>query len=561
MPRSDSSISTIVKSAATAFLLAALALVTTQTCWSQDVLYPADAGVKNVKTDYGAVGDGQADDSDAIIAAIQDNVGQFGFGILYFPTGRYLVTKQLSYLLANGWWGAFLTLQGQNQANTIIVLQDNCPGFQEPTAPAAVIFTASNAGNDDASSPNYNPDGSGNQGFRNHIMNLTVDTGHGNPGAIGIDYMANNNTRLSDVTIQSEDGAGVIGLNLQRGDPGPMYIKNLTITGFSTAESISNSYGVWMENVTLSGQTTSGIDATNGSLSIRGFTSTNSVPALRIPGWGGVVSIVDATMTGGSPSISAVQIGEYSLGTLFIRNASTAGYQSVVSNNGLVIPGTTLQEWSSITPESLFAPVPPQSLNMAVQNTPAYNDTNFNNWANVVTYGASPNNPVVELSTFDSYPAIQAAIDSGHTTVYFPPGNYMISQPIHVRGSVIRLLFLSAWLLPLNTNMANEPAIQVDSGTSGSVVIDGLGVTANYWVNSSSGYVAAGFGSIDFVDNYAGTLVMMNNDYINYSNTTNASNQTVFMESVYGGDALFTNQTVFARNLDPETWSPTPTLA
>ena len=407
--------------------MAFLSSLTVICCRPAEVLYPSNAGIQNVKTLYGAKGDGHTDDTNALLTAIRENVGQFGFGHLYFPSGIYIVSQQLPYITTSGWWGAYLTLEGENQSNTIIQLVDSAPGFQDSSHPTAVIYTASNTGNTDPTSPYFNADGGGNEAFRNHIMNLTVNTGSNNPGAIAIDYMANNNTRLSDVTLTSGDGGGVYGLNIQRGFPGPMLIKNLTVTGYATAIAVSNSYGVWIEHLIMSNQSTSGIDVINGSVSIRDLQSNNSVPGVRVPGWTGVLSLVDATFNGGSPLNSAIQLNAGWPGTVFLRNAVFQGYQSLVSNSGVPVAGVSSVEWDSTNPIAIFSASAPKSLNLPVQEPPTYSDTNFNNWAMVTDYGAQPNNPTVSLSTYDSYPGIQAAIDSGKPTICFPDGNYMIS--------------------------------------------------------------------------------------------------------------------------------------
>lgn len=523
---------------------------------SADVVYPSDAGVVNVKTAFGAKGDGVTDDTGAILSAIRHNVGSSNFGILYFPSGTYLVTQQLPYLDVNGFWGAYLTLQGQNESNTIIRLAPNSPSFQDPSHPLAVIYTASDNGdNNPADVANYNPDGSGNQGFRNHILNLTIEIGAHNPGAIGIDYMANNNTRIGDVTIISDDGTGVYGINIQRGFPGPMYLKDVTIQGFGSAIAIANSYGVWMEHLILSGQTTSGVDVINGSAAIRDLTSTNAVPAVRVPNSAGVASVVDARLSGGLPTNNAIQVA--SSATVFLRNVSSQGYQSALVYAGKIVPGANLIEWTTTGAASLFSSSPPASLDLAVQETPVYNDSDFSHWTNVVRYGARPDTSPAPTTVFDSAAGIQAAIDSGYSTVYLPPGNYMISRAVHVRGAVNRVLGLSAYLIPLDANFpSNEPAIQVDATESGTVFIDGVGLAANYWVPGLGLNQPVLFPENNFVHNASNTVVLTNADFYGYISTPLAMHSTVFLEGVYGISGMsFSNQTVFARNLNPENGS------
>src|ERR1019366_4586612 len=140
-----------------------------------EVRFPADAGMINVKTEFGAKGDGLSDDTAAIRAAIQGPGVQVR--VLYFPKGTYIVSDTLNWLRADKTWRSSLAFQGENERGTIIRLKDEAPGYQHSDAPKAVIRPGSNE-------PWNKNDGSGYNGFFNYISDLTVDTGSGNPGAI-----------------------------------------------------------------------------------------------------------------------------------------------------------------------------------------------------------------------------------------------------------------------------------------------------------------------------------------------------------------------------------------
>jgi hypothetical protein len=459
-----------------------------------------------------------------------------------------------------GNWNSYITLQGQNENATIIQLIDSAPGFQDPANPAATIYTAADNGTNNPSSSTYNALGGGNTAFQNNIMGLTVNTGSNNPGVVGIDYIGSNDTRVSGVSIISNDGSGLYGLNLQRAFEGPLLVSGVDIEGFQTAIPIANSLGVWMEHIRLSRQSVSGIDAIDGSASIRDLQSNNSVPAVRIPGIAGVVSLVDSTLVGGAPSMSAIQLGNAGVPTLFLRNTSTSGYQSVVSQGNQVVPGASLAEWTSTTPTMLFSSTAPTSLNLPVEETPTYTDNDFANWTNVVTWGAQPFDPLVQISTFDCAPSIQSAIDSGFPTVYLPHGIYPISDTIHIRGSIERFLSLGAVLVPLNGQFpSGHPAVQIDNVFADTVFIENLGLSTNFWVLGPNGWESAKFPDTNFIDNSSSTLVLTNAAQIGYANTSVAFGSTVFLESVCGYSGMtFTDQNVFARHLDPENWDTNP---
>src|ERR1017187_1810836 len=63
-----------------------------------EVRFPADAGVINVKTQFGAKGDGLSDDTAAIRAAIE---GRMQVRVLYFPKCKYVVSGGLNWLGAD----------------------------------------------------------------------------------------------------------------------------------------------------------------------------------------------------------------------------------------------------------------------------------------------------------------------------------------------------------------------------------------------------------------------------------------------------------------------------
>ena len=166
-----------------------------------DRVVPADAAL-NVKTQFGAKGDGVTDDTAAIQAAISTAVG-VGInpkGNIYFPSGAYIVSKPLEWKLPNGTWSTGADLIGQNRDRTILKLKDGAPGFGNPAAPKSIIVTASQ---------NATSDGGGNRAYNNFIFDLTIDVGRNNPGANGIDYMANNRGAIRNVVITAQPAVAI----------------------------------------------------------------------------------------------------------------------------------------------------------------------------------------------------------------------------------------------------------------------------------------------------------------------------------------------------------------
>lgn len=201
------------------------------------IVFPADAGVLNIKN-YGAKGDGVTDDTVAIQSAL--NAYPNGKRIIYLPIGTYLVSQTLSWSAGTPGTGndyKNTILQGQSQSGTVIKLKNKATDFTDANHPKAVIFTGPAPA----------------QRFVNSIRTLTVNTGTGNPGAIGVQFNASNQGSMRQVTIQSGDGQGVNGLDMNFTDEiGPLLIKGVTVKGFQYG--IRTGFTVnsqTLENVTL----------------------------------------------------------------------------------------------------------------------------------------------------------------------------------------------------------------------------------------------------------------------------------------------------------------------
>ena len=182
---------------------------------AQTTVIPPGANVLNVKLPpYNAVGDGIADDTAAIQAALTAEfayeLGNAGANngdyprpkIVYLPAGTYKVSNTLAW--RNGYYDGNTSLKGQGPGTTIIKLADNTPAFGNNASPKPVAQTRS-----------------GNQSFHQYVADLTINTGSGNPGAIALDFIANNRGAVRNVVLRSGDGFGFCGLEMMRAWPGP----------------------------------------------------------------------------------------------------------------------------------------------------------------------------------------------------------------------------------------------------------------------------------------------------------------------------------------------------
>lgn len=477
---------------------------------TENIVFPSDGGVINVKNaPYNAKGDGVTDDTAAIRKALSDFPN--GNKIIYLPNGTYLVSNQLQWPAGSGGKTYKRTiLQGQSTVGTIIKLKNNAPGFTNSFFPKAVIWTGTAPA----------------QRFRNAIRNLTVSTGNGNPGAIGIQFIANNQGAVRNVTIRSGDGQGIVGLDMSyTNEVGPLLVKNIKVYGFNIGIKTANKVNSQtFEHITLHNQKEYGLANYGQVISIRDLQSYNSVPAIYNKD--GIITLIDATLTAAdatSNNLSAIK--NYS--TLFARNIKTFNYQTAIENN----TGTrhnanelSVAEFVSHPIHNLF-PTSLKSLNLPIKETPDVPWDALNNWESPTHFGAVPNDNV------DDSAAIQAAIDSGKTTVYFPNGSYNIEQTIFIRNNVKRIIGLEA-------RIAGKGIFRFEDGTAPVVVVERLNGVGGGIIHAASR-----------------TLVLSSMSLAVSGSKASYSNIGVgdlYIEDVVGAPWIFNKQKVWARQINPE---------
>jgi len=479
-------------------------------------VFPQDADVVNVLS-FGAIPNDGEDDTAAIQAAL--NLEANGNRIVYLPQGTYLVSDRLDW--PSGAHGGLAhkrtILQGSRQEQTIIQLQDNAAGYQDPDAPQAVLWTGTAPA----------------QRFRNAIRDLTVNTGIGNPGAIGVQFIANNQGGLRHVTIESGDGQGVMGLDMSYTDEiGPLYVKNLHVSGFDYGiKTYWQTASLTFEDITLENQNRLGWENFGQAIFIRGLTSFNTVPALKnVKDNPSSVVLVDAELI--NPNSSSSQAAIINEKGMFLRNVETSGYAMLVSHDdkgrgnepGVFEPKIT--EWLSHgdSPLSLFESSQESSLNLAIQSPPEIPWDPISEWVSPLEFGAKPNDGQ------DDTAAIQAAIDSGATTVYLPNGTWEIEGNLSLRNNVRRFLGTEARLVG-----NNQAQIVFEQGSEPVVQLERLDIQ----------------GKVDIVHGASRTLVLSSLSLSGeYSNTGSGD---LFIEDVVGGPFYFQNQRVWARQINPET--------
>ena len=431
--------------------------------YDETIRFPDDAGVIDVtKAPYNARGDGRTDCSDAIQRALDDYPAKNR--IIYLPNGTYLVSHMLSWGPSKrlnpgkeikGQWGhvhRLTILQGQNRDRTIIKLKDHCEEFQDrgvkkdgkPGDGRPVIYTG----------------GWPAQRFRNAVRNLTIDTGRGNPAAIGMQFNASNQGCIHRVKIVSGDGRGTIGLDIGYcGDHGPASGRHIEIIGFDRGIRSHSMNGMTLWDVALSKQNEVGVHHGGDVLMLRRLRSDNSVPAVIVgPAGYAYLTLDDAQLRGGSADHPAIL---FQNGHFYARDVKAKGYGLTIENKKRPNRNASgdVAEYSARAPQKLFDNAVSKGLRLPVKYAPEipWGDIRTE-WANVLKYGAFGDGKA------DDTDGIQKAIDSGAKTVYFPGGHTFNFTEITLRRNVQRLIGCEAYL--------NGDRVYIRDNTAKAIIVE-----------------------------------------------------------------------------------------
>ncbi|MEM6767706.1 MAG: glycosyl hydrolase family 28-related protein [Bacteroidota bacterium] len=394
---------------------------------AQDVLFPEGSGIINVKkAPYFAKGDGQTDDTEAIQAAL--SAFPNGNRIIYLPAGTYLISHTLSWPAGSGGNEFKRTiLQGQHRKKSVIKLQDNAIGFQDQNSPTSMIYTGKAPA----------------QRFGNEMRDLTISIGRNNPGATGVRFISNNHGTIRNVIIRSEDENGVVGLDMAYTDEiGPLLVKNLLVEGFDRGiDTRWQVNSVTFEDIELRNQKKFGWRNYHQQINVHNLYSYNEVPAIYNEKDGNSsLAITNAYFEGFGEASSAAAI--WNQKNLYIRNAKMKGYGKLINNDdkgrdcGDISEDTLEEHHSHCNIHSLFDS-PNQSLGLPVKEVPTVPWDDPASWKSPLEFGA------VGDGKTDDTEAVQAALNSGATTVYFDGGKkFFLSGKIRISGKVRRIIGL-----------------------------------------------------------------------------------------------------------------------
>jgi hypothetical protein len=385
-----------------------------------------DPSVLDLKRDFGAKGDGVADDTAALQAAIEasSNRGRVGGTkpCSSFPTAP---TSSPATLVVNSRVGPWV--YGESRDGVVIRLTDGVA-----TNVTAVLRTQPS--DTQASSADY---------FMRNFRHLTIDVGR-NPHADGIRWYGNNSSILKDVRIT---GTGRVGINA--GFPRPERAESGA--GRAGGRLVRNRRALRLELGANPFACDRSQCAKRRRLCERHRGRHRRPRGREHPGglrneypndwtwWGGVVALVGGRFTGGDPAQPAITNSS----VLYARDVTSRGFKQVLSSTtpGGSVLGTGLGEYLSHPAKKLFPDSTRHGVESADQaRTHVAWETNLANWVCANDHGATFGD------NRDDTAALQAAIDAaaaaGKTVVYLrgigggDPNWYNVDGEVRVHGSV-----------------------------------------------------------------------------------------------------------------------------
>lgn len=380
-------------------------------------LVPDKAVVADVRA-FGARCDGATDDSDAFQAAFSA-AGQLTGRprVVRVPAGRCVISRTIRAFNADA-SGNLTTqrlrtigLQGAGRTRSVVVLRPSAPGFGDAAAPRAMIEFSSDPANM-------------NGGFHNFVEDLALHYGPGNPGAVALDWVANNVGAIRRVSIAGPELAYrcAVGIRMTRGQHGPDLLDDVSVSGCDVGIDLAQLEGsTVLDRVSVARAAVASVRNQSGTLSARRLRTAGPGPGVLLTAGASFATVVDSQLLGG-PAVVNQRGGHF-----LLRNVSTDA--GLISEQATSVLAGLADDRSG-------------SLRLPWQDPPAeFTSTSLADWAFAADFGATttgvgPKN--------DDSPAIQAALDSGRPIVAINGAFFDAPGALRVPCSVRTLIGYSA---------------------------------------------------------------------------------------------------------------------
>ncbi len=433
-----------------------------------------------------AVGDGKADDTAPIQAAIDQAANKGAGGIVFLPSGRYRITGSLLVRLA-------VRIYGVGATRPVLVLGPNTPGFQKGVG-TMVVFT----GGDQydvgkvpvpvASAVPYSDKNrdANSATFYSALSNVDFEIGDGNPAAAGVRFRTAQHTYLSHIDFHL--GSGFAGV-YQAGNE----CNNLHFYGGRygiVTEKTSPAWQFTLLDSTFEGQRDAAIREHEAGLTLVNVTMKKVPVGIEIDrGYGDSLWARDVRFEGVSKAAVIVSNENNAFTQVGFENATAKDtpvfalfrdsgktlkapaktYRVANFTYGLTLDSpTAMGHYDTKFDAAGISALPVQTA--VLKSMPPVAD-----WANIHDLGAMGDGKT------DDTAAVQKAIDT-HRVVYFPIGLYRVTDTIRLKpDSVLIALHPSLTQLELPDNVpgfagVGDAKALVESASGGNATLSGIGL-------------------------------------------------------------------------------------
>jgi len=465
---------------------------------------PPGTNIKNIKSDYGAKGNGISDDTHAFKQWLASKERT-----LYIPEGTYLVSEQIR--LSDGMKKT--TIIGERRSKTIIRLIDNAPGFGDRNNPK--VFIHMRATNQHAE-----------QNMFNYIYHLTIEIGKNNPGTIALNFHTNNTGQVKDVTVRATDPInhkGFRGIAFDDKWFGPGGARYIEVEGFKEGIYIGSAQNhVTLEHVDIKNCETGIINNGNGC-SFRKINIIGNKNGIKNLG-GGLMVMQEVQLLEGLGGDAL-----YNEGSLLVNNLHTSGYaKAIVTTTSMGdVTGPDISQYTGTpvisncpTSESLN-----KTLGLPVEESPEFQ------------YPQSSSEWMVTPSSGDITAIMQEAIDKGVSAVYLTGGE--ITGTIHLRNKLQRIMAIGG-NHAVKFKTGDQPVFKLEDGSSPAVILELIYGT--YGGNTS----------VPTCLQASKRSFVLRHGSLSYNVAPSGYGGKVFIESIVGFPFYFTNVNAWVRDINTE---------